>query len=150
MDLWPVHPPVEYPSSRSFSLLPLNPRHDQIHNLRLLAFGQLLTLRYFVPLLQASSAAAGCCMHALECRVAVHGGLLPVIQRMGRGELDPYEILRMPPDRLHPFFFQIFSFLFRQMKARPKLRPFQLIQRLFNRLHVSLNKSPSVHQDSHP
>ena len=44
----------------------------------------------------------------------------------------------MPPDRLHPFFFQIFSFLFRQMKARPELRPFQLIQRLFNRLHLSI------------
>ena len=115
------HPQAEYLASRPFSLLPLYPCQYQIHNLRLLAFGQLLTLRYFVPLLQTSSASAGCCMHALECRMAVHWGLLPVIQRMGRGELDPYEILRMPPDGLHPFFFQIFSFLFRQMKAGTEL-----------------------------
>lgn len=88
-------------------------------------------LFYFPPFFQAASAAGRRRVLGDEDRVSLHGRLLPVVYWLRHSQSLANEILGVPPDRSGALLGEIPSLRGRKMEPRPKLRPRQLLERLF-------------------
>ena len=81
--------------------LPLNPSHQQLHDTPLLIRCKLSPLRYTIPLLEASSAAACAGMLGLEYGMSLHGSLLTVIGNDSGSKARVHEVEGVSLDSLH-------------------------------------------------
>ena len=89
-------------SSAARSQLPLDPGHQQIHDLLLLPPVQLDARRDLIPLVQALAAAAGTGVLGEEHRVSPHGGLPPVVGQLRRSQPGLNEPPGVLPNGVQP------------------------------------------------
>ena len=111
------------------------PCHDQVDDLLLLCIRQRLMHWNPVPFIEATPAAAGCRMHCLKYRVAMHRSLLTIVDRSCRCKLLPDKIRGMNADDIHTLFFYVLLIFLRQMETLAKSGTFQLVQGFVFRLH---------------
>lgn len=115
--------------------LPLDPRHQQIHEAPLLIICQLHSRADSVPLFQAASAAARAGVLRLEYGMPAHRRLPAVVRYHRRSQPLCDKILRVEPYRVHALFRYIRPVSAVEMELRSKIRSAELFQRLIYSLH---------------
>ena len=116
-----------------FSELAGDPVEEEVDGFLLLIGRKRHATLHLPPFLHAPPAAHSAGMHRLEHRMPPHGRLPAIVGRIRVRQLQPHEILRMTPDRLHPHPLDILQVPLVQPEPAPKPRPPQPLSRLLLR-----------------
>ena len=132
---------------QSLSHLPLYPSHQQFYDTPLLVRCKLPSLRYTIPLLEASPAAACAGMLGLEYRMPLHWSLLTVMGNDGGSEARVHEVEGVSLDGLHSLLGDISPVLVREMESRTERRGREPKKCFLDCRHISCASDNMIHQN---
>lgn len=125
----PVHP-LTHSRHQLLRKIPVNPRHNQPNDFRLLRGGKGMPLRHIPPFRHATATTGGGRMHRLENRVPAHRRLPAVLYGKICGKFLPHEIGRMALDRRQSHTMDVGDVRRRQFEPTAECRPPQSFKRL--------------------